>query len=110
AVEGVYEASDQQKGKLTEKLVETEELALISKKLATIERKAPIEIKIDELAYSGPDQDELVQVWNELAFKSLLEKMDYTAEESEKEELVFEVLQEIDPAIDRKSTRLNSSH
>lgn len=99
SVEGVYEAIDQQKGKLKEKLVENEELALISKKLATIERNAPIEIKVDELAYSGPDQDELIQVWNELAFKSLLEKMDYTAEETEKEELVFEVLEEIDPAI-----------
>lgn len=99
SVEGVYEAIEQQKGKMKEKLVANEDLAYISKQLATIERQAPIEIKIDELGYSGPDQDELIKVWKELAFKSLLEKMEYTAEETVKEVLEFEVLTKIDPSI-----------
>ena len=99
SVEGVYEAIEQQKGKMKEKLVANEDLAYISKQLATIERNAPIDISIEELSYAGPDQDELVKVWNELAFKSLLEKMDYTAEETVKEELTFEVLSTVDPAI-----------
>ena len=98
-VEGVYGAIDDQKGKLKEKLAANEDLAYISKKLATIERNAPIEVAIDELSYAGPDQDELVKVWNELAFKTLLEKMDYTAEETVKEELAFTVLESIDPSI-----------
>ncbi|WP_203333199.1 DNA polymerase I [Planococcus beigongshangi] len=96
SVEGVYEAIDQQKGKMKEKLVANEDLAYISKKLATIERQAPIEVKIDDLGYEGPDQDELVQIWTELAFKSLLAKMDYTAEETVKEELKFTVVTEVD--------------
>src|SRR5690606_8571297 len=99
SVEGVYEAIDQQKGKMKEKLVENENLAYISKQLATIERQAPVEVKIDELGYSGPDQDELISIWNELAFKSLLAKMDYTAEETVKEDLKFSVVTEIDEAI-----------
>ena len=99
SIEGVYEAIEQQKGKLKEKLVANEDLAYISKKLATIERQAPIDIAIDDLAYDGPDQDELVNVWQELAFKTLLDKMDYTAEQTEKEELTFQVLDHIDPAI-----------
>ncbi len=99
SVEGVYEAIDQQKGKMKEKLVANEDLAYLSKKLATIERGAPIEISIEELSYPGPDHDELVKVWNELAFKTLLEKLDYTAEETEKKELAFEVLTEIDATI-----------
>lgn len=99
SVEGVYEAIDLQKGKMKEKLVANEDLAYISKQLATIERHAPIEISIEELSYAGPNQDELVKVWTELAFKSLLEKMEYTAEETVKEELHFEVLTAIDPAI-----------
>ncbi|WKA56171.1 DNA polymerase I [Planococcus shixiaomingii] len=98
-VEGVYAAIEEQKGKMKEKLVENEELAYISKKLATIERHAPIEISIDELGYSGPDHEELIKVWNELAFKSLLEKMDYTTEETEKIELEFNVLEAIEPSI-----------
>lgn len=99
SVEGVYEAIDEQKGKLKEKLAANEELAHISKKLATIEREAPIEVSINDLGYSGPDQDELIKVWNELAFKSLLEKSEYTQEETVKKDLEFEVLSEIDASI-----------
>lgn len=99
SVEGVYEAIEQQKGKMKEKLVANEDLAYISKKLATIERQAPVEVKIDELGYTGPDQDELIRIWNELAFKSLLEKMDYTAEETVKEELKFTVVTDFDSSI-----------
>ncbi len=99
SVEGVYEAIDQQKGKMKEKLVANEDLAYISKQLATIERQAPVEVKLDDLGYEGPDQDELVRVWSELAFKSLLEKMDYTAEETVKEDLKFTVVTEIEPSI-----------
>ncbi|TWT08938.1 DNA polymerase I [Planomicrobium sp. CPCC 101079] len=98
-VEGVYAAIEEQKGKMKEKLVENEELAYISKKLATIERHAPVEISIDELAYSGPDNEELIRIWNELAFKSLLEKMEYTSEETEKKELEFKVIEAFDPSI-----------
>lgn len=99
SVEGVYEAIDQQKGKMKEKLVANEDLAYISKQLATIERQAPVEVKLDDLGYEGPDQDELIRVWSELAFKSLLEKMDYTAEETVKEDLKFTVVTEIEPSI-----------
>ncbi len=99
SVEGVYSAIEEQKGKMKEKLVENEELAHLSKKLATIERQAPVEVSIDEIGYSGPDHDELVRIWNELSFKSLLEKLDYTAEETEKEELRFEVLERVDPEL-----------
>lgn len=99
SVEGVYEAIDQQKGKLKEKLVENEQLAYISKQLATIERQAPIEVSVGELSYDGPDMDALVEVWRELAFKTLLEKLEYTEEETVKEELVFDVLTEIGPEI-----------
>ncbi|HSI66546.1 MAG TPA: DNA polymerase I [Planococcus sp. (in: firmicutes)] len=99
SVEGVYEAIEEQKGKLKEKLQNNKELAFISKQLATIERNAPVEIALDELAYSGPDQDELVKIWNELSFKTLLQKMEYTKEETVKEDLKFEVLSKIDPEI-----------
>lgn len=99
SVEGVYEAIDQQKGKMKEKLVANEDLAYISKKLATIERQAPVEVKIEDLSYAGPDQDDLIRIWNELAFKSLLEKLDYTAEETVKEELKYSVVTAVDPSI-----------
>lgn len=99
SVEGVYEAIEQQKGKMKEKLVANEDLAYISKQLATIERQAPVQVKINDLSYDGPNQDEVIKIWTELSFKSLLQKMDYTAEETVKEELHFDVLTTIDSSI-----------
>ncbi|ANU25713.1 DNA polymerase I [Planococcus versutus] len=99
SVEGVYDAIEQQKGKMKEKLVANEDLAYISKQLATIERQAPIQVKINDLSYDGPNQEEVIKIWTELSFKSLLQKMDYTAEETVKEEVHFDVLTTIDSSI-----------
>ncbi|WP_088006621.1 DNA polymerase I [Indiicoccus explosivorum] len=91
SVEGVYENIGQLKGKLKEKLEQNEESARISKKLATIERQAPVEIRLEDLTYSGPDMDQLKGIWQELAFKSLLAKLDAPAEEitEERQEIEF---------------------
>ncbi|MET3575959.1 DNA polymerase I [Bhargavaea ullalensis] len=76
-VEGVYEGLDQVSGKkLKEKLEENEELAKMSKQLATINTASPVEVKIDDLSYGGPDKDEIVKIFQELNFKTLLEKVD----------------------------------
>lgn len=60
--------------KMKEKLVANEEQAIMSKKLATIFTDAPIEVALTDLAYNGPNEEELINVWRELGFKSLLEK------------------------------------
>ena len=56
--------------KMKEKLVANEEQAIMSKKLATIYTDAPITISLADLAYNGPKEDELINVWRELGFKS----------------------------------------
>lgn len=61
--------------KMKEKLVANEGQALMSKKLATIFTDAPIEVTFTELNYSGPNEEALIDVWQELGFKSLLEKV-----------------------------------
>jgi len=96
SVDGVYEGLERVKGvKLKEKLVANEEQAKMSKVLATIETKAPITITLENLAYSGPDMDEVIKVWQELAFKTLLEKTSYTQEEETKSEISYTTLSEI---------------
>lgn len=75
SVEALYEAMDSVKAsKMKEKLVANEEQAIMSKQLATIFTEAPIEIALTELSYSGPNEEALIDVWQELGFKSLLEK------------------------------------
>ncbi|MER1988707.1 MAG: DNA polymerase I [Solibacillus isronensis] len=95
-IEKLYEAMDSLKAsKMKEKLVDNEEMAHLSKKLATIHTDAPLTITLDELAYSGPDEEALLNVWQELGFKSLIEKSDFEAVETEQAELVFENVQHI---------------
>ncbi|WP_397539590.1 DNA polymerase I [Rummeliibacillus pycnus] len=95
-VEEVYEHIDEVSGaKLKEKLVNNEEQAKMSKQLATINREAPIEVTIDELTYEGPDVDTLFALWQDLSFKSLIEKSSYESEAKETTELIFEVVEEL---------------
>ncbi|MER1959307.1 MAG: DNA polymerase I [Solibacillus sp.] len=89
-VEKLYEAIDSLKAsKMKEKLVDNEELAHLSKKLATIHTEAPITIGIDDLAYAGPNEEALIDVWKELGFKSLIEKSDFEVEEAEQAQIEF---------------------
>lgn len=75
-VEKVYESLDAVSGKkLKENLTENEEQAFMSKKLATIEVNAPLTISINDLAYAGPDEENVKTIYEELKFKTLLEKM-----------------------------------
>ncbi|MEY9975085.1 DNA polymerase I [Lysinibacillus sp. RC79] len=99
SVESLYAAMDTVKAsKMKEKLVANEEQALMSKKLATIFTDAPIEITISDLAYNGPIEEELISVWRELGFKSLLEKSDFTVQEEEQTPFDYEIVQEVKQA------------
>ncbi|MFC4355936.1 DNA polymerase I [Chryseomicrobium palamuruense] len=93
SVEGVYENIDAMKpSKMKEKLVENEELAHISKQLATIERDAPLTIAIDDLTYAGPNMEEVHALWQQLQFKTLLEKSDFATDTKEMEAISYEVI------------------
>ncbi len=76
SVEQVLASIDEVSGKkLKEKLTENQELARISKQLATITREAPVEVKVKELVYEGYDAAKLTAFYKELGFNSLLDKM-----------------------------------
>lgn len=94
-VEGIYEnIADMKDSKMKEKLVANEELAKVSKQLATIERDAPIEVGLDELKYAGPDMEQVHSLWQQLQFKTLLEKSSFETESKELEEIKYEVVTE----------------
>lgn len=96
SVEALYEAMDTLKAsKMKEKLVANEEQAIMSKKLATIYTDAPITISLADLVYNGPNEEELMSVWRELGFKSLIDKSDFTVQEEEQAPFEYELVQEV---------------
>lgn len=98
SVEALYEAIDNMKAsKMKEKLVANEEQAHMSKKLATIYTEAPIDIHLGDISYSGPNEEELLSLWRELGFKSLIEKSDFTETAKEQEAIEVEIVEEVMP-------------
>ena len=98
SVENVLESVENVSGKkLKENLTTYREQAIMSKKLVTIFRETPVEVKVEELNYDGVDQEKLVSLYKELGFQSLLEKMDVVDSSVEQEmiELQYEFLHEI---------------
>jgi len=71
-VEGIYEHIDEISQKLKEKLTANRELADLSKKLATIECCVPMEIDFSRYINEEPDYEQLLILYKELEFKSLV--------------------------------------
>src|SRR5699024_10490722 len=90
SVEGIYEHIDEmKKSKMKEHLIEEKEIAFLSKKLATINTKAPVDVEIDSLSYEGKDLDKLVPFYKEMNFQSFLDKLDIKEETVEMEDILF---------------------
>lgn len=75
-LEKLLESIDQVSGKkLKEKLEEFKDQAIMSKELATITLEAPVTVQLDEFEYDEFDRDKVVQLFKELGFNSLLDKL-----------------------------------
>lgn len=61
--------------KLKEKIEEHAQLALMSKRLATINCQVPIEINFEEFKVEPPDYDALIEQYRRLEFNSFLKKL-----------------------------------
>lgn len=96
-VEGIYEHIDEIKAsKMKENLINDKEKALLSKELATINVDAPVDINVDDLAYSGKDLDKLVPFFKEMDFKQFLSKLNIQ-EEKDMDDVHFDVVTEFTP-------------
>lgn len=71
SVENLIENTDKLKGKLQQTVIENKELALLSKRLATIDCEVPVEVDEEKLIMEEPDKEELTKLFNELEFRSL---------------------------------------
>ncbi len=94
-VEGVYEHVDEmKKSKMKENLINDRDLAFLSKELATINRQTPVEVEIDSLEYVGKDLDKLIPFYQEMNFKTFLDKLNITEDVPDMEDVLFEVVRE----------------
>jgi len=73
-IEGVYAHIDEIGGAVQKKLINGQESAFFSKKLATIDVKAPIDVTLSECLIKTPFPYALREKFAELEFKSLLTK------------------------------------
>ncbi len=95
-IDNIYENIDKIKGAMQIKLIDGREDAYYSKDLVTIYREVPLDITFDDLLYKGEKADELIDIYNDLGFYSLLRKINTSEvkkEEDRKEE--FRVISDI---------------
>ncbi len=71
SIEGLYKNTEQLKGKMKEKVIENEEMAFISKQLATIIIDAPIQFDKKTFRISKPNKKKLEELFIELEFRTL---------------------------------------
>jgi len=72
SVEGIYQHLQEIPAKLGDKLRQNRDLADLSKKLATIECCVPMEIDFTRFRLEKPDYENLLDLYKELEFKSLI--------------------------------------
>ncbi|MCL5289456.1 MAG: DNA polymerase I [Bacillota bacterium] len=80
SVEGIIANMDNLLPKYQKLMRGMEEQALLSKKLATIVQDAPMELDLSQCSWRGPDFQRLLEVYQELEFKTLIKQI--TAEQS----------------------------
>lgn len=74
SIDSILENSAKIKGKLREKVEGAVDDIRMSKFLATIRTDVPIDLDLDALKIQEPDTARLTEIFNELEFKSLLDK------------------------------------
>lgn len=61
--------------KLRQKIEDNRQLAIMSKRLATINTNAPLEFNLEEYRLTEPDYDKLIEIYTRLEFNSFLKKL-----------------------------------
>lgn len=84
SVEELINRSSEVKGKLREKIEAAVDDIKMSKFLATIRTDVPVDFNLDELKVVEPNPDKLTKLFNELEFKSLLDKFLNKGEKKQK--------------------------
>lgn len=103
-LEEVYENIDAIGGKkLKENLTTHKDEAFMSRELVTIDRESPVSISIDDIQFNGFDKNQVMNIFKELGFNSLLNRFSGEGEEAEESvemaKLDYEIVSEVDETI-----------
>lgn len=107
SIETLLENTDKLKGAMKKKVEENKEMIRFSKFLATIKTDVPIELNLDELKKEEPNESELRKIFEELEFKTLINKLFNKSEKKQKnKELQLDLFAEFttDGAVDEKKS------
>ena len=86
SIENMLQHTDEIKGKLRDKVENATEDIKMSKFLATIRTDVPIQLQLDELKLEQPDEGKLRTIFEELEFKTLINKFLNKSETKQKSE------------------------
>jgi DNA polymerase-1 len=90
-LEELYSRLDEVGGKkLKENLSNHKDEAFMSKDLVTINRQSPVTVTIEDTAFDGYEQTRVSEIFKDLGFQSLLNRIDSTSFDEETEEHVLE--------------------
>ncbi|WP_443701901.1 DNA polymerase I [Prevotella sp.] len=74
SIDSLLHRTDELKGALKKKIEENKEQIEFSKFLATIKTDVPIELNLEELEVKEPDEKRIIEIFNELEFKTFTER------------------------------------
>ncbi|MDR1605790.1 MAG: DNA polymerase I [Streptococcaceae bacterium] len=81
SLDGIYEhLAEMKPSKMKENLVNEREQAFLSRQLATIDVAAPVDISLEETAYTGHDYGRLKTFYQEMGFQKFLEDLEGVTE------------------------------
>lgn len=75
SIEGLLSSTSELKGKMKEKVESAVEDIKMSKFLATIRQDVPVSVTLDEMKVEEPDEQKLREIFTELEFKSLADRI-----------------------------------
>ena len=75
SIDNLIANTEQLKGAMKKKVEENKEKILFSKFLATIKTDVPMELNLDDLKIQEPNEEELRKIFEELEFKTLIDRV-----------------------------------
>ena len=75
-IDGLYAHIDEIKGANQKKLIEGEQLAYLSRELATIQRDVPVEFDLDKCVAQDFDANKVMDLFRELEFRQFTDRLD----------------------------------
>jgi len=75
SLEKIYQNLEKIKDSVRKKLIEGKESALLSQKLARIVTNVPVKLKLKACLLADYDQEEVLQLFEKIGFKSLMDKL-----------------------------------